>query len=139
MPTLFSQIIAGDVPARFVWKDPVCVGFLTIAPIRRGHVLVVPRQEVDHWLDAPPELMSHLTETAQTIGQAIQSEYQPTRVGMMIAGFEIPHLHMHVLPIDTMADMDFGNADDSVSPSELDDDAARIVAALRAAGHEPGA
>lgn len=139
MPSLFSQIIAGELPARFVWKDEVCVGFLTIAPIRRGHVLVVPRREVDHWLDAPPELLRHLTDTAQIIGQAIDSVYRPTRIGMMVAGFEIPHLHIHVLPIDTMADMDFGNADESVAAADLDEDAARIVAALRAAGHEPGA
>lgn len=136
MPTLFTKIISGELPARFVWSDDQCVAFLTIAPIRRGHVLVVPRQEIDHWIDADQELWAHLSEVARMIGAALLNTYGSARIGTMVAGFEIPHLHIHVLPIDTMADMDFANADSSVTAEALDEDAERITAALRAAGFE---
>ncbi len=138
MPTLFSKIINGDLDGRFVWTDDRCVAFLTIAPIRRGHVLVVPREEINHWIDADPQLWGHLSEVARKIGVAVQTAYEPSRVGTMVAGFEIPHLHIHVIPIDTMADMDFANADASITPEQLDEDSARITAALRAAGFESG-
>jgi len=138
MPSLFSKIISGELDGRFVWTDDHCVAFLTIAPIRRGHVLVVPREEVDHWIDADPQLWAHLSEVARKIGVALHKAFEPTRVGTMVAGFEIPHLHIHVLPIDTMADMDFANADASILAEQLDEDADRITTALRAAGFESG-
>ena len=65
MPTIFSRIIAGELPARFVWKDDSCVAFLSNRPLRPGHALVVPRAEIDHWLDLDPGLLAHMSETAQ--------------------------------------------------------------------------
>lgn len=130
MPTLFTRIIDGDIPARFVWKDDRCVAFLTIAPIRRGHVLVVPREEIDHWLDAPAELSHHLLDVARTIGRAIETVYRPERVGLMVAGLEVPHLHIHVLPIDGLADLSFANADPNIAPELLDEDQQKLADAL---------
>lgn len=130
MTTLFTRIIDGDIPARFVWQDDHCVAFLTIAPLRPGHTLVVPRTEIDHWLDADDELIAHLMSVARAIGQAQQRVFRPVRIGMMIAGLEVPHLHIHVVPINSVNDMDFARADQNPNPEDLDDAAARLREAL---------
>ena len=98
MPSIFSRIIAGELPARFVWKDDRCVAFLSNRPLRPGHTLVVPRLEVDHWLDADPELLGSLSLTAQVIGKAQMAAFDAARIGVLIAGLEVPHLHIHVVP-----------------------------------------
>jgi histidine triad (HIT) family protein len=130
------MIINGDIPGRFVWQDDRAVAFLTIAPLRPGHTLVVPRDEVEHWVDLDPDLLAHLTVVSQAIGKAIDAAFHPEKVGMMIAGLEVPHVHLHVVPIDTVRDLDFANADADPSPDSLDDAAARIRAALRTLGYE---
>ncbi len=130
------MIINGDIPGRFVWRDDRVVAFLTIAPLRPGHTLVVPREEIEHWVDLEPDLLAHLTGVSQAIGKAIDEAFHPTKVGMMIAGLEVPHVHLHVVPIDTVHDLDFANADAAASPDSLDDAAAQIRAALRLLGHE---
>ena len=137
MPTVFTRIIEGDLPATFVWKDDRSVAFLSIEPLRTGHTLVVPRQEVDHWLDCPSELRNHLMEVATTIGLAIQSVWQPEKVGLMIAGLEVPHLHLHLVPIWGVRDLDFAGAS-AATREDLEAAAARMVAALESAGHETG-
>ena len=73
--SLFTRIIAGEIPGRFVWKDEHCVAFLTIAPIRPGHTLVVPREEINSWTDAPPALTAHLFQTAQEVARGIQAAF----------------------------------------------------------------
>ena len=87
--TLFTQIIEGHLPAHFVWKDSVCVGFLSIAPLKPGHTLVVPRAEVDHWLDLDPDCVAHLSVVAQKIGKAQMQAYRPVRIGTMVLGSSI--------------------------------------------------
>lgn len=131
MPSVFTRIIQGELPARFVWKDELCVVFLSIAPLRPGHALVVPRAEVEHWIDLPPVTAAHLMQVAQTIGKAQQAAFNPARVGLMIAGFEVPHVHVHVVPIDGMQDLDFASADVQARAPALDDAATRLRAALR--------
>lgn len=134
MASIFTRIIDGEIPATFVWKDDRCVAFLSINPLREGHTLVVPREEIDHWLDCPGPLRDHLFEVAQTIGGAIQEGFSPTRVGLMIAGLEVPHLHIHVVPIDGVHDLDFANAAASVDREELEKAAETIRRALRDRG-----
>lgn len=136
MATLFTRIIEGELPGTFVWKDAHCVAFLSIQPLKPGHTLVVPRTEIDHWLDCPPEVRDHLMSVAATVGTAIATVWEPARVGLMIAGLEVPHLHIHVSPIWEVDDLDFSNAT-SATRDELEDAAARIIDALTAAGH-PG-
>jgi histidine triad (HIT) family protein len=133
--TLFTRIIDGDLPGRFVWRDELAVGFLTINPIRPGHTLVVPRLEIDHWLDLPQNLLGHLSAVAQKVGQAQLHAFASERIGLMIAGLEVPHVHLHVLPIDTEADLDFARADRSPGEADLDDAARRLRDALSTAGH----
>lgn len=135
MPTLFSKIIAGELPAHFVWKDEVCVGFLSIAPLKPGHTLVVPRAEVDHWLDLEPDVVKHLAGVTHAIGKAIQNAYDPVKVGSIILGLEVPHVHIHVAPIWTPTDLDFHNANPNVAPEELAREADVVRAALRDLGH----
>jgi histidine triad (HIT) family protein len=109
--SVFARIIAGELPADFVWRDEMCVGFLSIRPLRPGHTLVVPRLEIDHWLDLEPGLLAHLTSTAQTIGKAQMAAFKPARIGLLLAGLEVPHVHFHVVPIREAHDLDFGNQD----------------------------
>ena len=90
MPSVFTRIIHGELAGRFLWRDELCVVFLSIAPLRPGHALVVPRVEVDHWIDLPPETATHLMAVAQVVGKAQQVAFEPARIGLMIAGFEVP-------------------------------------------------
>ena len=134
MASLFTRIIRGELPARFVWQDKLCVAFLSNRPLRPGHTLVVPRAEVDHWLDAEPELLGHVMQTAQVIGKAQMVAFRPNRIGIMIAGLEVPHLHVHVVPIRGVHDLDFSNQDASPDPDAMDRAAASIRLELRALG-----
>ena len=133
MPTLFSRIIAGELPGTFVWRDEACVAFLSINPVRPGHTLVVPRAEIDHWIDLPPDAACHIMTVAATIGRAQQQAFQPARIGLLIAGMEVPHTHLHVIPIGGEADLHLSNAR-SVDPDELERNAAALRAALREQG-----
>ena len=136
MPSVFTKIIDGEIPGIFVWKDPQCVAFLSIAPMKPGHTLVVPRQEVDQWVDLDPALTERLFTVAQTIGRAQQEAFSPRRIGVMIVGDEVPHAHVHVVPIDSAGELSFARADQSPPPGTLDDAATRLRRALRAQGAE---
>jgi diadenosine tetraphosphate (Ap4A) HIT family hydrolase len=135
MSTLFTKIIDGEIPGRFVWKDDDVVAFLSINPLADGHALVVPRQEVDRWTDAPADLMQKLTAVAQTIGKAQVEAFGAARAGLIIAGFEVEHLHLHVWPSNSQAEFDFKRAQQNPEPDVMEESAQRIRAALRDAGH----
>ncbi|MFP3906381.1 MAG: HIT family protein, partial [Acidimicrobiales bacterium] len=134
MATIFTRIIRGELPGRFVWRDDTCVAFMSIAPLQPGHTLVVPIDEVDHWIDLEPTTLTHLMGVSQTIGQAIQRAFEPAKVGLMLAGLEVPHTHIHLVPIRGVHDLDFANADTDASGEELDAAAERIRTELRATG-----
>src|ERR1700754_1964022 len=135
MATLFSKIIEGELPGRFVWRDDQAVGFLSINPLGPGHTLVVPRAEVDQWVDADDALLGHLHQVSHRIAEAVREVWQPPRVALIIAGFEVPHLHLHVYPAWKLDDFDFRNAQANPDPAELDQHAESLRAALRSAGH----
>ncbi len=130
MATIFSRIIDGEIPGTCVWADPVCVGFMSINPLQRGHVLVVPRAEIDHWIDLDTEVAAHVFGVSKTIGDALQKAFEPPRIGLMIAGFEVPHTHVHVVPMYDIRDLDFANAASSADRDDLDSAADAIRAAL---------
>ncbi|CAM3862979.1 HIT family protein [Tsukamurella ocularis] len=132
MASVFSKIIAGELPGRFVYQDDSVVAFLTIAPLTQGHVLVVPREEVDHWESIDDELWTHLTTVARKLGRAVKRAFDAPRAGLIAAGFEIPHLHLHVFPAYGLTDFDFANVDQNPSADSLDDAQTRIVEALAA-------
>ncbi len=135
MPSIFTRIIEGELPGRFVWRDADVVALLTVAPLAPGHTLVVPIQEVDHWIDVPPELHARLWQVAQSIGKVLQREFEPTKVGVLVVGEEVPHAHIHLVPFRDLSQLNFANADQSPDGAALDDEAERIRAGLRADGH----
>ncbi|HUW04600.1 MAG TPA: HIT family protein [Acidimicrobiales bacterium] len=135
MATLFTKIINGEIPGRFVWRDERAVAFLTIAPLADGHVLVVPIAEVDHWIDLDRDDAAHLMGVSQHIGKVLQRTFEPLKVGVMIVGEEVPHTHIHLIPFRSLAQLDFANADTSPDPEHLDGIAEQIRTGLRDDGH----
>jgi diadenosine tetraphosphate (Ap4A) HIT family hydrolase len=134
MSTVFTKIIQGEFPGTFVWRDESCVAFMSINPMAPGHVLVVPIDEVDHWIDAPPALAAHLFSVTHTIGLAQRAAFGCERVGVIVAGYEVPHTHVHVIPTTSMAELSFSNAAAGVDRDELDAWADAIRRELRAIG-----
>lgn len=132
MPTIFTRIINGELPGRFIHTDDKAVAFLSIAPLNPGHTLVVPRAEVDQWTDADPELMNHLMGVAHTIGIAAKEAFGAPRSGLIIAGMEVPHLHLHVFPVWSEGDFNFARAKQATD-EELDAAAEKLKSALKQA------
>lgn len=136
MPSIFTKVIDSEIPGVFVWRDAQCVAFLSIAPMMPGHTLVVPRLEVDHWIDLEPVLARHLFTVAQTIGKAQEQAFHPRRIGVMIVGDEVPHTHIHVVPINSAGELSFAHADNNPPEGSLEAAAEKIRAALRDMGAE---
>jgi diadenosine tetraphosphate (Ap4A) HIT family hydrolase len=134
VPTVFSRIIAGDLPGSFVWRDERCVVFLSVNPIATGHSLVVPIDEIDHWIDLPDDLAAHVFQVAHVVGRAQVAAFGCERIGLIVAGYEVPHCHVHVIPTRSMADVAFANAAPSVERNDLEAAAERIRVELRAMG-----
>jgi diadenosine tetraphosphate (Ap4A) HIT family hydrolase len=135
MASIFTRIIAGELPGRFLWQDDRCVVLLDVRPLAVGHALVMPRAEVDRWTDLGAADAAHLMTVAHHVANAQMAVFEPARIALIIAGFEVPHTHLHVVPATSMANLDFSNADTNPDQTVLDDAADRIRAALRAAGH----
>lgn len=138
MATIFTRIIDGEIPGTFVWRDARCVAFMSINPMAHGHVLVVPIEEVDHWIDADPDLTAHLFHVTRIIGEAQRRAFAPERIGVIVAGYEVPHTHVHVIPTNDMGQLSFANAAPHVDRDELESAAAAIRDALGALGHTSG-
>jgi histidine triad (HIT) family protein len=136
MPTVFTRILNGEIPGTFVWRDERCAAFMSINPMAHGHVLVIPVAEIDHWVDLDPDDSAHLFAVAHHIASAQRAAFAPERVGLIIAGYEVPHTHVHVIPTNDMGQLSFANAAMSVERSSLESAAATIRHALRAAGHD---
>lgn len=134
MTTLFEMIIAEKIPGNFVWADDRCVAILTIEPVSPGHTLVIPREPVDKWTDLAPESLDHLMRVAQIIGRAQEKAFSVARSVVVIAGFEVPHTHVHVIPARTEADHMLSHAK-AASASELADAANSLRDTLRTQGY----
>ncbi|WP_018501963.1 HIT family protein [Parafrankia discariae] len=130
MASVFTRIINGELPGRIVYSDESAVAFLSIAPVRPGHTLVVPRLEIDHWIDLPDETVRAVWGAAAVVGRAIDTVFRPRRVAAMLAGMEVPHAHIHLFPIDSESQMSFALADADPDPAMMDDVAERLRAAL---------
>lgn len=130
MPTVFTMILNGDIPGTFVHRDDRCAAFMSINPMTFGHTLVVPIEEVDHWTDASPELSAHLFAVSHRIARAQRAAFDCERIGLIIAGYEVPHAHIHVFPTNDMGDLSFANAADHVDRADLEAGAAAIIAHL---------
>jgi diadenosine tetraphosphate (Ap4A) HIT family hydrolase len=130
MASVFTMIINREIPGRFVYEDSDVVAFLTIEPMTPGHTLVVPRAEVDHWENIEPALLGKVMEVSQRIGRAVCTAFGAQRPGLIIAGMEVPHLHVHVFPAYNLTDFGFAHVDRNPSPESLDEAQAKIIAAL---------
>jgi diadenosine tetraphosphate (Ap4A) HIT family hydrolase len=130
MTTIFTRIIEGQIPGTFIYRDSLCVAFLSINPLADGHVLVVPIEEVDHWIDTSPELSAHMFSVSHRISLAISNAFPCTRVGLIIAGYEINHCHIHLIPTNTMSEMNFANAAANVERSVLETQAEKLISEL---------
>jgi diadenosine tetraphosphate (Ap4A) HIT family hydrolase len=130
MASIFTKIINRELPGRFVYEDDDIVAFLTIEPMTQGHTLVVPRDEIDQWQNVDSAVFARVMEVSQLIGKAVTKAFEADRAGVIIAGLEVPHLHVHVFPTRSLGDFGFANVDRNPSPQSLDDAQARIKAAL---------
>jgi histidine triad (HIT) family protein len=130
MTTIFTRIIQGEIPGTFVYKDEACVAFMSINPMADGHVLVIPRDEVDHWVDLSPYIASHLFEVSHRISRALSIAFPCEKVGLIIAGYEVNHCHIHLIPTTNMGQLSFANAASSVARSTLEAHAEQITKAL---------
>ena len=134
MSTVFSKIIAGDIPGRIVYQDDTVAAFLTIEPVAYGHTLVVPVEEIDKWTGIPADLWAHMNEVAQNIGRVIVEKFDAERAGYLIAGFEVPHAHIHVFPANDMSGYSLSTAmrHDETDAEKMDAAAETIREALKA-------
>ena len=130
MASVFTKIINGELPGRFVYEDDEVVAFLTIQPMTQGHTLVVLRAEIDQWQDVEPETLNKVMGVAQLIGKAVCKAWGAERAGVIIAGVEVPHLHVHVFPAYHLTDFGFANIDRNPSQDSLDEAQAKIKDAL---------
>lgn len=133
--SVFTMIIRGDLPGRFVWRDDEVVAFLTIGPVQPGHTLVVPVAQVDRWTDADPTTWARVSEVSLHVGRALDAAFGRSRVGVVVAGLEVPHCHVHLIPMDHESELSFANVDPDPDPAALDAHAAAIRSALRSLGH----
>ncbi len=133
MASIFSKILSREIPGHFVWEDAQCFSIMTIQPIREGHLMVIPKLEVNHWDDVPAETAAHLMQVAQKIAKAMKAVIPCKRIGVSIIGLEVPHTHIHLMPIDKMGDMDFSQAG-PLSDKKLAATAKMIRKALQARG-----
>jgi diadenosine tetraphosphate (Ap4A) HIT family hydrolase len=130
MATVFTKIITGELPGRFVYEDDDVVAFLTIEPMTQGHTLVVPRAEIDQWQNLDGETFGKVMAVAQRIGKAVCRAFGTRRAGVIIAGLEVPHLHVHVFPTRSLSDFGFAGVDRNPSPESLDEAQSKIRAAV---------
>ncbi len=128
MSTVFTKILNGEIPGRFVYRDETVAAFLTIEPIAYGHTLVIPVAEVDKWTDLDPQVWLHANEVAQEIGKAVIDAFGSQRAGYLIAGFEVPHAHIHVFPADDMSGYNLASVmrHDETDPAQMDEAAAKL-------------
>ena len=130
MASIFSKIIAGEVPAHKIAENENFLAFLDISPLVMGHVLVIPKQEIDYIFDIEDELYQGLMLFAKNVALAIKKAYPCERVGVAVIGLEVAHAHVHLMPIDKMDDMNFSNSKLKLSQEQLADVAAKIKAEL---------
>lgn len=134
MASVFTKIINGELPGRFVYKDDKVVAFLSIDPIKMGHTLVVPREEVDKWTDLPEDTWLHVARVSQIIGKAVCKAWDAPRAGEIIVGFDVPHTHIHIFPAWSKADYDLSKVQHNVPDDQMDAAAQKIRDALTELG-----
>ncbi len=128
--TIFSKIIAGEIPSYKIAENEHFYAFLDIMPLVKGHVLVVPKMEVDKFFDMPENYLSEIMVFAKPIADAIEKAIPCRRVGLSVIGLEVPHAHLHLIPLNEMNDINFTRPKLKVEPSEMEEILQKIVTQL---------
>jgi len=128
MPSIFTKIVRGEIPCYKIAESEDCMAFLDINPLRQGHTLVVPKKEIDYFFDLDDDLISGMMIFSKKVAKAIKSAIRCNRVGIVIVGLEVPHAHIHLIPLDSMHDIDFSNPKLKLSIEELESTASQIRA-----------
>lgn len=132
MASLFTRIVNREIPAHIVAEDDRCLAFLDINPLAKGHTLVIPKAEIDYYFDLDDELLAALSVFSKKVAHAIKQEIPCERIGVCVVGLEVPHAHVHLIPINSIGDIDFSKPKLRLSQEEMASIAARI------AGHYKG-
>lgn len=119
MPTLFSRIVAGEIPCYKVAENEEFLAFLDIMPLRKGHVLVIPKVEVDYIFDLEDELLGKMMIFSKEVAKKIKQAFPCKKIGVTVIGLEVPHAHIHLVPINTLNDMNFAQEKLSLTSEEL--------------------
>jgi histidine triad (HIT) family protein len=130
MPTLFSRIVAGEIPAYKLAESDRYLAFLDIRPMKKGHTLVIPKQETDYLFDLEDDLLGGLMVFARKVAKGIEAVIPCERIGVAVVGLEVPHAHVHLIPIDSVSDLSFSNPAVELSPGEFEQLSASIRAAI---------
>jgi histidine triad (HIT) family protein len=120
MATVFSKIISREIPAYIVYEDEICIAFLDVFPLKRGHLLLVPKQEIDYLFDLPSDVYKHLMAKCYDLAKALKSAFACKKIGIAVVGFEVPHAHIHLVPMDNMHDLNFSNQKLNFSNEEFE-------------------
>lgn len=110
MPTIFTRIVKGEIPCHKVAEDENYLAFLDLRPIKKGHTLVICKQEIDYIFDVPDDLLGGLMVFAKKVAKRLQAKVPCKKIGVMVAGLEVPHVHIHLIPMDAISDLNFANA-----------------------------
>ena len=129
MPSVFTKIIQGELPAYKIYEDDKILSFLALDQVNLGHTLVICKDEINHWTEVPPDLYTQLHLVSQKIGKAILKVSGAPRVGQIVAGFEVPHYHLHLIPAWSIPDLDFKRATKR-SDTEMREIQNKIISAL---------
>lgn len=129
MASIFTRIVNGEIPCHKVGEDDRFLAFLDISPLREGHTLVVPKLEVDRFLELPEELLAGIMPFSREVAERIKRVFPCDRIGIAVIGLEVPHAHVHLIPIDSMSDMDFAREKLQLSQERL----AEIAESIRRA------
>jgi diadenosine tetraphosphate (Ap4A) HIT family hydrolase len=124
-PSVFTRIINGEISGDFVYRDDLCVALLTTEPIAPGHTVIIPIQQIDDWWKLPDSLLAHLMQVSKQVSNALLATYDVERIGVMVAGFQVPHAHLHLVPASNMNDLDLRNGKSS-TPDLLASEALKI-------------
>ena len=130
MASIFTKIVSGDIPSHKVAESELCYAFLDINPLAVGHTLVIPKKEVDYILDLDDELYLELMRFAKQVGKSIESVVECKRIGITVIGLEVPHAHVHLIPINQLNDMNFAKPKLNLSAIELEELARKIAKAF---------
>ena len=126
MASIFTRIINGEIPCHKVAEDDRCLAFLDIRPVVFGHTLVVPKQEIDYIFDVPDELLQHMMTFSKKVAHVLQQQVECIRIGVMVAGLEVPHAHIHLIPMNSIGELSFTNPRPTFDNEKLAELAARL-------------